>query len=96
MECPDVQSPVGKSKLARLGHCERLGIAAHRIVKEKECSRRVSFPPPRHPVGTLFSLRSTPAGTAQNAGLSAHLSEPRRRAPRPILGHFLSLFGPFL
>ena len=40
--------------------------------------------PPVSPVGTFFSRRSAPAGTARNAGLRGHSSEPRGRAPRPF------------
>ena len=64
--------------------------------QRKECLRRVSFPPPRRPVGTFFFLRSAAAGTAQNVGLTARLSEPPGPAERPFravsrlsLGHFL-------
>ena len=57
---------------------------------------RVSFPPPVFTRETFFSLRSAPAETPQNAGLSAHLSEPRAPADRPIWGRFPSLPVPFL
>jgi hypothetical protein len=62
----------------------------------KECSRPVSFPPPRRPVGTFFSRSWSAVENPQNVGFSGHLSEPRGRPPKPILGHFLPLFGPFL
>ena len=63
---------------------------------KREGLTTIPLPPPVCPFGTFFLLRSVVAGTPQNAGLSAHLSEPRGRAPEPILGHSLSLFGPFL
>jgi hypothetical protein len=75
---------------------KRLDEARFSVAQRKECSRRVSFPPPVSPFGTFFSLPLSAAGTPQNAGLSAHLSEPRGRARKPILGRLWPLSGPFL
>jgi WD40 repeat protein len=47
-------------------------------------------------LATLFSLRPAPAGTPRNWGILGHLSEPPASAPKPIVGPFSSLSGPFL
>ena len=73
-------------------HVRRASPAAHTAIP----GVRIPSAPPVSPSWTFFSLRSRPAGTPQDAGLSAHLFEPRGRAPRPIMAHIPSLFVPFL
>ena len=62
---------------------------------QKECLRRVSFPPPVYLVETFFSLLSPAAGMAQNAGLPSHFSEPRGPADRPFRVLFFLCRAPF-
>jgi hypothetical protein len=64
--------------------------------KVENVSGRAPLPPPVSSVDTFFSLPSSASGSPQNAGLSAHLTEPQGRVPEPILGHFLSLSAHFL
>ena len=58
--------------------------AASELPSASVPSRDILFPP------------SVPAGTAQNASISSHSSEPRAPANTPILGRLPSLSAPFL
>jgi hypothetical protein len=68
MECPDVQSPVGKSKLARLGHFERLGIAARSNRQRKRMVAAGELPPPVVISGTFFLALSGPGRNPAECG----------------------------
>jgi len=59
-------------------------------------SVRVPSAPPVSPFGAFFIARPTPAETAQNLGLCAHMSEPPTPAEGPVSGRFPSLSAHFL
>jgi hypothetical protein len=54
----------------------QLGALDPRSPITEEGLTTVPLPPPVSPVGAFFSPRSAPAGTPQNAAISAKLSEP--------------------
>ena len=66
----------------------QLGALDPRSPITEEGSTTVPLPPPRHPVGTFFFLRSQPAGTPQSAAIPGKSSEPGGLARGPISGRF--------
>ena len=76
-----------------LWHVSRGPLSAK--AQRKECSQRVSFPPPVSPFGTFFSPRSAPAGTRRMRAFLAIYPNHARRSRGPFWAVFRLSPPPF-